>query len=550
LQADALLKVRPELARMSADNLQVLHHAVLLRSAEMVRRLLELGANAREGVYPHREATSALTMARERGYDDIVAIIAEEEQRQREQKSGLAGAPAPDELLRAILTGEQERAIALLEADPSLIHTRQAQLGWTPLHVACKTVARTVVTWLLEHGAPPAVRGWHDLTPLDLAAHFSDNASAAEFAAIAGALLAHGAEMTPAAAVALGDAEWLRTQQREGALRNQVEDTGGLLRIAASHNRPEILSLLLDFGLDPNERARLGEAGGDAVVFTQGMPLWHCASSGKHGLAELLLSRGADPNAGVFASGTPLYQAYGCRDAKMVELLERHGGRPNGTVAGLYRKTELARRLLSGEEGKPAPDGMFAGKPLGEELLWAAACGGDPEIVRMALERVDWPRDDIRWFDILEQPLRLWNHGSGHETNPAGDRGTYLECFRLVLQRADANLRGRVQDQGRFGLTLLHSVAGARPHVTAEERRAFATMLLDADARLDLRDRLLQSTPLGWACRWGRRELAELFLERGADPREPEAEAWARPKEWARKGGHSQILELLSGWGA
>jgi ankyrin repeat protein len=164
----------------------------------------------------------------------------------------------------------------------------------------------------------------------------------------------------------------------------------------------------------------------------------------------------------------------------------------------------------------------------------------------MALERVDWPRDDRRWFNILEQPLRIWNHGSGHWANPEWDRGTYLECFRLVLDRCDPNIRGREQDDGEFGLTILHSVAGSREHVTAEERVAFATMLLDAGARIDARDNLLKSTPLGWACRWGQIELVELFLERGADPVEPDAEPWATPKAWAQRMGHDRALALLA----
>jgi ankyrin repeat protein len=298
---------------------------------------------------------------------------------------------------------------------------------------------------------------------------------------------------------------------------NPIEDTGGLLRIAASHSRLEIPRLLLDFGFDPDERKCFGEAGGDEVVFTWGMPLWHCASAGKLEMAELLLSRGADPNAEVYASGTPLYQAYGRRDWKMAELLQRYGGRPNGTVAGLYRQTEMAKRLLAGEAGTPAPDGMFAGKPLAEELLWAGACGGDPEIVRMALEHVDWPRDDLRWFDILEQPLRIWNHGSGHGATE-WDRGTYLECFRLVLNHCNPNIRGRMQDRGQFGLTVLHSVAGSREHVTAQERVAFATMLVEAGAQLDVRDNLLKSTPLGWACRWGRVDLVKLLLRSKGRP--------------------------------
>jgi ankyrin repeat protein len=402
-----------------------------------------------------------------------------------------------------------------------------------------------IAAWLLDRGARVNARTGHDLTPLDIAAYFSGDKTREKFASMATLLLGHGAGMTAAAAAALGDADWIRARHAEGVLINHIEDSGGLLRIAASHNRPEMLRLLLDLGFDPDERKRFGEDGADEVVFTWGMPLWHCASSGKYEMAELLLGCGADPNARVYASGTPLYQAYGQRDGKMAELLERSGGRPDGTIAGLYRQTELAKRLLADEAGAPPPGGMFAGRPLAEQLLWAGACGGDPKIVRMALERVDWPRDDPRWFTILEQPLRIWNHGSGHWSHPELDRATYLECFRLVLERCDPNIRGRIEDHGQFGLTILHSVAASREHVTAEERVAFATMLLDARARLDLRDNLLKSTPLGWACRWGRVELVRLLVERGADPSEPDAEPWATPKAWAKKMGHSQVLALL-----
>jgi ankyrin repeat protein len=96
-----------------------------------------------------------------------------------------------------------------------------------------------------------------------------------------------------------------------------------------------------------------------------------------------------------------------------------------------------------------------------------------------------------------------------------------------------------------FGLTILHSVAGSREHVTAGERVAFATMLLEAGARLDVRDHVLNSTPLAWACRWGRVELVTLYLERGADPVEGDAEAWATPLAWAKKKGHGEIEERL-----
>jgi ankyrin repeat protein len=59
------------------------------------------------------------------------------------------------------------------------------------------------------------------------------------------------------------------------------------------------------------------------------------------------------------------------------------------------------------------------------------------------------------------------------------------------------------------------------------------------------RDDLLRSTPLGWACRWGRVEMATLLLDRGADPIEADADAWASPIAWARKKDHRDIAALL-----
>jgi len=101
---------------------------------------------------------------------------------------------------------------------------------------------------------------------------------------------------------------------------------------------------------------------------------------------------------------------------------------------------------------------------------------------------------------------------------------------------------------GPYGRTILHDVCGGWPHETssAEERIALATVLLDAGARLDRRDDLLKSTPLGWACRWGRLELVKLFVERGVDVLEHDAEPWAAPQAWAARMGHADVLAVLS----
>jgi ankyrin repeat protein len=260
----------------------------------------------------------------------------------------------------------------------------------------------------------------------------------------------------------------------------------------------------------------------------------------KHAMAEMLLERGADPNGQVYASGTPLSEAYGQRDEKMIALIESYGGKSNASMAGLYRRADLARRLLDEFGDANLPDDGFAKDPVAEQLPGAAARGGDPEILQMAMERFDVPQGDLRWNGLLQAPLGFWNHWIGPWCHHEWDRSTYLTCFQMILEKCappNAPLN--------CGATILHQIVAMGDHVKPGERVAFATAALDAGARMDLRDDLLKSTPLGWACRWGREELVRLFLERGADPEEKDAEPWATPLAWAERKGHHGIAALL-----
>jgi ankyrin repeat protein len=521
----AMLKTRPELANMTVtygDEHRAIHYAVYARNPELVRLLMQHGADARAGIHPHRDATAALTIAAERGYDEIVAIIHAEEQQRTEIPVN-----AQDTWSEWIAAGDEERAIAAMEAEPSLISVTDRE-GWTPLHIAAAVLNRRLVSWLIEHGADVNRPGKLGRTPLDMAA---SSRRTGDFEAIAALLRHHGASLTPRAAVALGDAEWLRARHAEGTLVNPIEwSSGGLLTVAVRRDRPEMLTLLLDFGFDPNERVRSDESGSPA--FSQAFPLWHAVAAGKRHMAEILLRRGAEPNAHVDSSGSSMYSAFSHRQWEMAELLRQHGGTVSADIAAIYRRTDLAREVLAAGD----PDGNVA-----QELLRFAADGGAPEIVSMALERIDWPRDDSRWFGMLSQPLSFWNHIPWlYAGNKEFDRSTYLTCFRLILERCDPNVRGG------FGRTVLHEVGAMGDHITDEEAAPFATALLDAGARTDVRDELLQSTPLGWACRWGRTSVAKVLLDRGADPVENGAEPWATPRAWAEKMGHRAIAALLT----
>jgi len=445
----AMLKARPELANMAVsygDEHRAIHYAAMHRQPEITRLLMRKGANARAGIDPHRDATSAWTLARERGYDDIVAIIEEEENRK----------------------------------------------------------------------AKPA----HEST-------------------IAPAMELDNAERT---AVTNGDLKWLRSRLAEDKLANQVRwSDGGLLTVAVRNNRPEVLQFLLDeCKFDPDERVSGGE--GDWVAYSQGHPLWNAAAMGLSEIANLLLDRGANPNVHVDSSGSPVHSAYSHKQWKMVDLLRARGGFVTADTAALYRETELARQILADEERGTFPRNITLTEgSLVEDLLRFGGDGGATEIVRMALARVDWPRTDVRWFRMLAAPLSFWHHIPWLQAgNKELDRNGYLECFRLVLGACDANI------VGSFGRTILHEIAAMGDWITEDEVIAFGRAALEAGARSGGRDDILKSTPLGWACRWGRIKLVRLLMEHGAVLEEKDAESWAQPLAWARKMGHNEIISMLS----
>ncbi|HEY3937495.1 MAG TPA: ankyrin repeat domain-containing protein [Bryobacteraceae bacterium] len=443
-----MLNARPELAGMTVsygDEHRAIHYAVTYRRPELARLLMQHGANARAGIHPHRDATSAWTLAQERGYDEIVSIIEEEEQRRTKL--------IPD---RAAPTTE-------LADEP----------------------ART--------------------------------------------------------AVANGDLPLLRARLEEGKLTNHIRwHDGGLLTVAVQNNRIDVLEFLLDSGFDPDERVSSGE--GDWIANSQGYPLWRAAALGRYEMASLLLDRGADPNVHVDSSGSPVHSAYSHKQWQMVELLQARGGIVTADTAALYRQTGLARQMLTDDERGVLPQNMHPfGKPLAEELLRFGADAGATEIVRMSLERIHWDRQDVRWFRMLASPLSFWHHIPWlYAGNKDFDRESYLECFRLILNACDVNV------VGAFGRTILHEIAAMGDWISDGEVAAFGRAALEAGARMDRRDDILNSTTLGWACRWGRLPLVELLTENGADPEENDAEVWARPLSWARKMGHHEIVRALS----
>jgi len=437
------------------------------------------------------------------------------------------------------MTGGEEAVIAVFESEPGLAGMCPPD-GVTMLHRAAQYDLLWVAKWLLDHGADvnkssqPDFWRWKGRTPLEFAVwEYAADSSRSAREAMAALLIERGAALTPLGAAALGRWDYLASCASDSLQGKAV------LQAAVRGNRPDVLRRLLETGLDPNERMQLGQL--EEQTFSSGGPLLEAVNTGRIDMARLLLAHGADPNASVFTAGSATAAAYTggsprthAPDQAMIDLMVEHGGWIDAGSAGYIRNVELARRMLQGEIDPHLEPGASSGQVV-EAILWGGASGRSAEIVRMALERIDWPRDDPRWFWMLWRPV------PGHRDLTEAEQADSRATFRLILERCDPNLRAP-----ESGQTMLHEVI-ARDHGVGV---SLATMLLDAGARADIRDEFLKSTPLGWACRWGRVALVELLLARGADPIEAGAEPWATPLAWAEKRHHAGIASILRQRGA
>jgi ankyrin repeat protein len=239
-------------------------------------------------------------------------------------------------------------------------------------------------------------------------------------------------------------------------------------------------------------------------------------------MSKLLLDRGADPNANVYASGWPLRNAWDHDDPSVKNLLLERGAKIQPYMIPEMNDLEATRRLLAEQPSEEVIS----------ELAWSAADHGCPEILELALPHLSWPSTDHRWHWVLLQPIR------GASSEP-GVIERYFRCMEAILKH------GANPDLARYGQTMLHFTAARSSDLAGAHRAHFASLLLDYGADVTLRDDLLKSTPLGWACRWGRVEMVRELLRRGAPVDEPDAEPWATPISWAKKMGHEAILKLL-----
>ena len=212
-----------------------------------------------------------------------------------------------DALFAAVGKGQNLEALTILDQQPDLIDACHRN-GGSVIYAAASHGRYQLVQELLARHADITHLTPEGQSPLDGAVHKirGRNRPINEGCLIcAGILLQAGCEQSLESAVALGDFDFVRTYAESHPHRFQSNDSkrDGLLQIAVENDNLKMTRALLDLGLDPDDRHQLHDY--ESKPYSWGEPLAHAARNSQYEIAELLLERGADPNASIYASGNP-----------------------------------------------------------------------------------------------------------------------------------------------------------------------------------------------------------------------------------------------------
>jgi ankyrin repeat protein len=264
-----------------------------------------------------------------------------------------------------------------------------------------------------------------------------------------------------------------------------------------------------------------------------GLPLRNAASAGHLEVVKFLLERGANPNQpepGIAPQGGALHSAIGGRHWDVVKLLLECGANPNADVESSGNCFSMAKHVNAPKEifDLIASYGGALNTNLADLPTLAAMFRANPNLqVNESFEDLDRMRLVLRYHpDILRRtpdPTPWWSHA----VPKSPDSARFLFAHGL-----DPNRRNWL------GITMLHRCA-------ARGVADIAEVFVQAGADINAIETEWNSTPLGWAAREGRKEMVEWFLAHGADPSLPLDEPWAQPKSWATRRARTEIAGLL-----
>jgi ankyrin repeat protein len=493
-----------------------IHMAVREGHAEIVKLLLEQGADPGESIYTYNSWDKLLLSAQERGHREVDLVLT------RTMRKRFNYSPAFHVLKEAIIARDSRKIGAVLRRQPDLVQASDA-LGNNALHWSVITRQLGLIERFVELGPPIDAQRADGQTPVLLAVNGANDywyratrgrshPSIRNASVMVGSLLARGANYTISVAAAVGDQERVEQLLKKdvGLARRLDSARVSPLSYAAREGHLHIVRLLLEQGVDPNTPEEAAP---------EGLALFSACRGNHMHVAQLLLKHGANPNAGVDSSGCCLTicEVYHGDQAKPLQrLLRQHGAYTPPYCMSVQEMKQAIR-----ERHEVIRHGEFLGNLTSKR---------DVELLNLYLDSDPTVVD--RWEGI-----------------------TYPRSPAMVRE-----LLARGLDPNRpdwLGKTFLHACA-------ENGNRSVAAVFLDAGGDINARGLEFHDTPLVAAVRYEpwckeedrsqlaqrRRRMVEFLLKRGAATNLPGDESWATPLAWARKLGLADIEEVLIKHGA